>query len=160
MTTPLAAKLSMNSKERLLQPKSKKISWSWEEESQKRRKRRKRQNQQLMLHFVWPLPPTLDEVPDADEAVGEVKDVDEVKDEAMDEEAVAVVEDAVLLVVEEVRDEAVAEDQRPLLSTLWMKTPFHHCRVWMGCCLSDDCSGNVFFSSSRKEPSIPSLYVC
>lgn len=101
---------------------------------------------------------------DADEAVGEVKGVDEVKeevmDEATDEEAVAAVVDAVPLVVEEVRDEAAAEDPRPLLSTFWMKTPFHHYRFWMGDCFGDDHSGNVFFSSSRKEPSIPSLYVC
>jgi hypothetical protein len=93
----------------------------------------------------------LGEVVDADEAVAEVKGADEVKEEVTDEEAVVVVVDAVLLVVEEVTDEDAAEDPRPLLSTSWMKTPFHHCRFRMGSCFSDDHSGNVFFSSSGKN---------
>ena len=95
-----------------------------------------------------------------DEAAGEVKGVGEVKEEVMDEEAVAaVVVDAVPLVVEEVTDEAAAEDPRPLLSTLWMKPPFHHCRFRIGSCFSADHPGNAFFST-RKEPWIPSLYIC
>lgn len=61
---------------------------------------------------------------EADEAVVEVKDVDEVKDAVRDEEDAAAVEDEELLVEVVEMDVVVDEVLRVHLSTSWTKVPF------------------------------------